>query len=150
MAFMRLEHAQHVDAPLDKVWEHAADFGNVAAWTRELSSSSLVGDEVVPGVERSCELARPFLGQHHVHERLLFMEHPVFQYEVTRPFAMFAHAQNTWTLTPDGAGTLVQVNARFRLRWGILGRELAWFARPGIRQAVRRALRDFAKHVEAA
>ncbi len=150
MAIMRLHHAQHIAAPLDKVWKHAADFGNAAAWTTELRSSRLLGDAIAPGVERQCELARPLLGHQHIHERLTFIDKPVIQYEVTRPFAMMAHAQNTWTLTPEGDGTLVQINARFQLRWGPIGRELAWLAKPGITRKVRHALRDFAQYVEAA
>jgi uncharacterized protein YndB with AHSA1/START domain len=131
------------------VWSILGDFGTEHRWASQLRHCQRSSDVVRVGTVRSCTLARPIMGRSSVDEELVeFEPGKALSYRLRGGAGPFRSAEGRWTISPDGAGALVEVSGRFEPRSAVIGFLFGNLARAAARRAARRALDDLAIFAE--
>lgn len=147
---MQLRSSRTTPTSIDDVWSVLSAFGDVADWATPLKASRIVeGEEGTPGAIRRCDLARPFMGTTHLHERLLVHEPPRrLAYEVQGGMGPFRAIRNEWTLTPNLDGTTrVSIHLTATPRNRFIGLFLVPLAKRSFRKTAEQGLEEFTRHV---
>jgi ligand-binding SRPBCC domain-containing protein len=117
-----LENQIRIDARPEQVWSVLASLDALAEYDPGVARSEIVSDaRQGPGAARKCELAPGGWFKERVtawrpNEALSFE-----LYECTLPVRALRHS---YTLAPDGGGTLVSQRMEYRLKFGPLGKLL--------------------------
>ena len=138
---------KHFAAPPEAVWAVIGDFGGIARWTSQITSSRMEHDAKPDvGAVRICEA--PGFGT--VRERVLaWDEGRSFTYGLI-PTGPFRRAQNTWTVTRAPGGCTLTLTPEVELRFGWLGRMFFRLVmKPRLRRISRELLGELEREVAA-
>jgi Polyketide cyclase / dehydrase and lipid transport len=142
---IRLDSSVCVEAPVTVVWSALARIEDIKLWSEVVRDSRCEGP-ITRGVgaQRTCDLA----GGITIRERWLSWEDGrSFTYEgVGLP--LIASARNTWTVRPEGEGTLLTSQAEVTVKGGRLGRLLEPLLRLQFERMGPRTLAAFKHLVE--
>lgn len=126
------------------------DFGTEHHWASQLKHCRRNTDMVRVGTVRSCTLARPMMGRSAVDEELIeFDPGKGLSYRLRGGAGPFRYAEGRWTISPDGAGTLVEVSGRFEPRSALIGILFGGLACAAATRAAQRAVDDLTMYIEA-
>lgn len=103
-----------INAPKEKVWAILADFGGVHKWAPAVThSATLNNTNRGVGCERTCQISE--VGS--IKERIIeWNEGKGYKYEVSAiPHTPVKSAISTWTITPEGSKTIVELSTEFSL-----------------------------------
>ena len=120
-----LENAIRIDAAPDRVWSVLASLDALDRYDPGVAKAEIVSDvKEGPGAARRCDLTpggwfKEKISEWRPHEALAFE-----LYECTLPVRRLRH---TYTLAPDGDGTVVRQRMEYELKFGALGRLLDAF-----------------------
>jgi uncharacterized protein YndB with AHSA1/START domain len=99
----------HIDAPVERVWEVLDDFGGISQWNSGVKRSSLTSDgPVTEGATRHCDFA-PVGG---VNERIeTYVPNERMTIDLFETFKLpISGAVADFNLAPDGAGTTLTLH----------------------------------------
>jgi uncharacterized protein YndB with AHSA1/START domain len=134
--------ARTIHAPIARVWNVIADFGNEHIWVSGMKICRRDTAQVGVGTSRFCELNMPVMGRTEVKETLVeFDPGRSMAYELEGAAGPFVEAASRWTLQAIGFGmTRIKVEGKFRAKnWA--ARTLVWpLAKPMIVRLTQRTL----------
>jgi ligand-binding SRPBCC domain-containing protein len=143
-----LENRIRIEAPPEKVWSVLASLDALAEYDPGVAKSAIVSEaKQGPGAARRCDLAPGGWFEERVaswrpNEALSFE-----LYECTLPLRSLRHS---YTLVPDGGGTLVSQRMEYRLKFGPLGKLLdAMFVRKKWNAGIRGFFLGLKRYVES-
>jgi len=117
-----IETQIRIEAPPEKVWSVLTSLDALAEYDPGVSKSEIISDaKRGPGAARRCDLApggwfKERVAAWQPNEALSFE-----LYECTLPLRALRHS---YTLVPEGGGTLVRQRMEYRLKFGLLGKLL--------------------------
>lgn len=99
----------HIEAPVERVWEVLDDFGGISQWNSGVKRSALTSDgPVSEGSTRHCDFA-PVGG---VNERIeTYVPHERMTVDLFETFKLpISNAVADFNIAPDGAGTMLTLH----------------------------------------
>lgn len=143
-----LENTIRIDAPPEAVWAVLASLDALAAYDPGVAKSTIVSAvESGPGAARRCELAP---GGWFEEKVTAWRPHEALAFELYRCTLPVRRLEHSYTLTPDGAGTVVRQRMHYELKMGLLGRLLdALVVRRKWNAGIRGFFAGLKRHVES-
>ena len=115
-----LENAVRIDAPIDKVWSVLTTLDALDRYDPGVTKSEMVTPaREGPGSARRCELKAGGWFKERVADWKPNESLSLELFECTLPVRRLKHS---YTLTPDGSGTLVRQRMEYELKFGPLGK----------------------------
>jgi ligand-binding SRPBCC domain-containing protein len=143
-----LENQVRIEAPPEKVWSVLASLDALAQYDPGIAKSEIVSDaKQGPGAARRCDLApggwfKERVAAWRPNESLSFE-----LYDCTLPVRALRHS---YTLVPEGGGTLVSQRMEYRLKFGPLGKLLdAMIVRKKWNDGIRGFFSGLKRYVES-
>lgn len=124
---------EHIDAPVEKVWQVLDDFGEIQQWSKGVKFSALTSDgPVAEGATRHCKF-EPFGG---VNERIAGYEpHKRMTVHIYEAFKMpISEATADFNIEPANGGT--QLTLHYSYTPNLFGRVLGPYTRKQMEQGI--------------
>ena len=135
-----------IDAPVEKVWEVLADFGEVYRWAPTVTKAySTSENSNGRDASRHCDVA----GFGSIEETVTeWNDGREFTYSFTGA-GPISGGYSTWSVKPQGDKTVVYTNIRYGVRFGPIGSLMnAMIIRRKLRQSLAVTLEGLKRHVK--
>ncbi len=109
-----------IDAPVEQVWATLADIGSIERWNPGVAKSYATSEtKQGDGATRHCDLHQ---GNAQLEERAFdWRDGESFKIDVYENSLPMKSNIVTFSVAPDGAGTLATVSADYELKYGVIG-----------------------------